>query len=146
MVGIDRGRGRGGSLDFLSDYRDIPMSLVRQQRTVRDRNSFLNLRPKTTSSSQKSRRPKTSIIRSHARVSHGFSASLVTWLAVRSRWLPTLTQTRDGVCMRALRHRSPRARPLDSMNLFVTARHDRLVMHAAQRMCCVCMDVCTSVD
>lgn len=49
--------------------------------------------------------------------------------------LPTLSETRDDVCMRPLRHRSPRGCPLDSMNLFVRRLQGTTGRGAAQRMC-----------
>jgi hypothetical protein len=42
---------------------------------------------------------------------------------------------RDDSCMRALRHCSPRRPPLDSMNLFVTARHDRYELACSRPGC-----------
>ena len=64
---------------------------------------------------------------------HMASPSLVTSLAVRARRAPHPLTTRDGRCMRALRHRSPRRCPLDSMNLFVNCKA-RPARCAAQRM------------
>jgi hypothetical protein len=127
-------RTKTSSEKHLVLYRDIPLSIEatnqRQRRipefllSTINSHAFLNFPTKSFG-----RTPE---------ASHGLTFTrdfLRHW--VGEQHLPAAHHfgPRDNSCMRALRHCSPRRQPLDSMNLFVTARHDRYELACSRPSC-----------